>query len=108
MNRHVGSHSPKVGLFVAAILVLSGLSACDGSSQDPLVGTWTFSGQVPAIVNIALSVNSDKTFTFVEQVAPATTPAGTMGAACITTDTFAATYAEMISGGTNTLTWTFT
>ena len=78
-----------------------------GIDLDPLVATWIFSGRVPALVAITLTFNSDKTLTFVEEVAPPTTPAGFVPDGCVTTDSFSATYAETVSGGVNTLTWTF-
>ncbi|HEV3193228.1 MAG TPA: hypothetical protein VGY54_22120 [Polyangiaceae bacterium] len=88
-----------------------GLLPCPdaGAVADPLVGTWTYSGNVPARVVITLTFNSDKTFAFVEQVAPAATPVPVDGGpeGCVTTHTFLGTYAETVSGGANTLTWTF-
>ena len=83
-----------------------GTTGNDG--RDPLLGTWTYSGHVPASVNITLTFNSDKTFIFAEDVAPANIPAGVVPTGCVTTDTYLGTYAETVSGGTNTITWTFT
>jgi hypothetical protein len=95
-----------------ALVAVFAIGACGGDdptpAQDPLLGTWTYSGAVPDEVTIALTFNPDKTFTFVEQVAPATEPAGFTPDGCVTTDTFSAKYAETVSGGTNSLTWTFT
>jgi hypothetical protein len=85
----------------------SGCPAKDSGTTDPLVGTWTFGGNVPDQVNIFLTLKSDKTFTFVETVAPWEYPAGYVPNGCVTTDTHLGTYAESVSGGTNTLTWTF-
>jgi hypothetical protein len=100
----------RIGWPVALVGALA-LGACGGDdpnpAQDPLLGTWTYSGSVPDEVTVALTFNPDKTFTFVEQLAPSTEPAGFMPDGCVTTDTFSAKYAEAVSGGTNTLTWTF-
>ena len=95
---------------LAGLLALSACSASDTSNtQSALVGTWTYRGNVPSFVNITLTFKGDKTFTFVEQIAPFSTPAGVMPAAgCVTTDTFSATYAEAVSGEVNTLDWAFT
>jgi hypothetical protein len=92
------------------VILLNALaaSACGSNGQDPLVGTWTYSGNVPAIVTINLAFKSDKTFTFVEEVAPPTTPAGSVPNGCVVTQTFSAAYAETVSAGMSTLTWTFT
>ena len=77
------------------------------AALDPLVGTWTFSGYVPAIVTITLTLKADKTFTLAETVAPLTTPVGYVANGCVTTHSLFGTYAEVISGSTNTLKWTF-
>ncbi len=77
------------------------------AASDPLVGTWQFNGHVPAIVTITLTFKSDKSFTFSETVAPATTPVGYFPNGCITTHSLYGTYAAAVSGGVNTLTWTF-
>ena len=92
----------------------SGASLSDAgepaASRDPLVGTWTFSGQVPAHVMIAVTFSADKTFTFVENVAPATTPAGSRPSSggCAVTLTISGTYVEAVLDGTSSLTWTMT
>jgi hypothetical protein len=85
----------------------AGCPVKDSGTTDPLVGTWTYSGNVPAQVNITLTFKADKTFTFVETVAPWGYPAGYVPNGCVTTDTYPGTYAESVPGGTNTLTWTF-
>jgi hypothetical protein len=92
----------------AAWLGAFALGACGGDDPGPLVGTWTYSGHVPAIVSITLTLRSDATFTFVEDVAPPTTPAGYKPDGCVTTHTYLGTYAGTVSGGASTLTWTFT
>jgi hypothetical protein len=75
--------------------------------RDPLVGTWIFTGNVPARVTSALSINPDGTFTCVEQVAPATLPAGAGQIPCVTTLAFSAKYIETVIDGMDTLMWTF-
>ncbi len=107
--------------FVGAVA----LSACSGSdpgvtgdpapiagnnipATDQLIGTWTFSGQVPARVDVTLTFNADQTFTWVEQVAPSSQPAGFVSDGCLTTDTMSAAYAETLSVGMPRLIWTFT
>jgi hypothetical protein len=74
------------------------------ATADPLVGTWNFSGSVPAIVKVAFTLNADKTFSFVEDVAPPTWPAGYVPNGCVTTDTFLGTYAATASTLTLTVT----
>ena len=76
-------------------------------APDPLVGTWTFSGHVPAIVTITLTFKADRSFTFSETVAPLITPVGYVPNGCITTHSLYGTYAAAASSGVNTLTWTF-
>jgi hypothetical protein len=100
---------------VGRIVTLVGalvLGACDGgsggASQASLVGGWTYSGHVPAIVTVALTFDRDQTFTFVEQVAPPTTPAGSGPSSCVTSHNFSAAYVQGVAGGVNTLAWTFT
>jgi hypothetical protein len=88
-----------------------GDAAGEGGGADRLLGTWTYSGKVPAQVTLAITFNSDKTCIIVEQVAPATTPAGhtnDSARGCTTTDTYLGTYTETDPAGTNTLTMTFT
>ena len=99
---------PVPTLFAVAFLIggLCSVASC-GSDDHELVGTWTFTGTGPAIVTLSLSFKPDKTCTFVEQVAPLTTPAGSQPNGCVATDTYACTYAESAAGSTNTLTWTF-
>jgi hypothetical protein len=63
---------------------------------------------VPAIITIALTFNPDGTFSAVEQVAPATTPAGAGPApGCATTDSYSGTYDVSDTGGKSTLTWSY-
>lgn len=90
----------------AADLSLADLPGDATASQDPLVGTWTFSGDVPDIVTITLTLNADKSFAFAETVAPLTLPAGTGPTTCVTTDYLHGSYAETAPGGVNTLTLT--
>ncbi len=82
-------------------------NATDG--PDPLVGAWTYSSRPPDPVAINLALNADKTFTFVEEVAPFGYPAGVVPVpGCATTHTFLGTYAEAVSGGAPMLLWTYT
>ncbi len=76
------------------------------AAQDPLVGTWTFSGHVPAIVTITFALKADWTFTLAETVAPPTWPAGYVPTSCVTTHSLFGTYAKSAPGGVNTLTLT--
>jgi hypothetical protein len=104
----------RVGLSVA-LLAAFALNGCRGESegaqgvtQDPLLGTWTYSGHVPAIVEVALTFSADKTLKLVEQIAPASEPAGAMADGCVTTDTLTGTYVEgMSAADIKTLSWTF-
>ncbi len=77
------------------------------ATVDPLIGTWSYSGHVPAIVTITLTLQADKTFTFSETVAPPTHPAGWVPTTCVTTHSLYGTYALTAPGGTPTVTWTF-
>jgi len=98
------------------LLALVAFTACGNTSdgapsvqRDPLLGTWKFSGHVPAIVDVSLTFDADKTLKLVEQVAPPTQPAGSTADGCVTTDTLTGTYVEGVSAaGLDTLTWTFT
>ncbi len=103
----------RVGLRLGWGVVLASalaLCACGGTSddatskQDPLLGAWTFSGNVPASVALTINLKDDKSFSFVETVAPFSRPAGVVDDGCVTTDTYLGTYAETAP---NTLTWTF-
>jgi len=58
-------------------------------------------------VNITLTLNADKTFTCIEDVAPISVPAGYVPTGCVTTDTYLGTYSVTVSGSTNTLNWNF-
>lgn len=97
--------SSHVGVIVSVGAALA-LAACSGQAQDSLVGSWTFSGNVPAIVTINLTFKADQTFTFVEQVAPSTTPAGSVPNGCVTTQSFSAAYAQTVASDVRRLTWT--
>jgi hypothetical protein len=89
----------RAGLIATLVGALT-LGGCGGAeSPAPLMGSWTYSGQVPAFVTVDLTFNPDQTFTFVEKVAPPTTPAGSTGNGCVTTHTFSAAYAETVAGG---------
>jgi hypothetical protein len=96
-----------------AAVIGSTFTACEGAggsaSTDPLlVGKWSYAGNDPFVVSAMLTLRSDKTFSFVENVQPVSIPAGTvLLAGCVTTDTYLGTYAASITGGTKTLTWTF-
>ena len=92
---------------IAADLTVADVPGDATAAADPLVGTWKFSGSVPAIVGITFTLNADKTFTFAETIAPPTWPAGYVPNACVTTDFLAGSYATTTSGGTNTLTLSF-
>src|SRR5258708_34886223 len=100
-------------ILAAALACASSLGACSGSgrsngdSSDPLVGTWTYSGRVPNIVNGTLTFKSDNSFAFVETVAPVTLPAGVVPGTCVTTDTYSGAYDETISCAVNNLGWSF-
>jgi hypothetical protein len=101
-------------LILALPIVLIGCSAEGGMADatapvdtDPLVGTWTVRARVPASVVVTLTVNPDNTFDFVEQVAPPSTPVGSVPDGCITTHRFSATYVDTAMAGANTLRWTF-
>lgn len=82
----------------------------DGAAEsiDPLVGSWTFSGRVPAVVFITLTFDADKTFGLDEQIAPGTWPAGYDGgpAGCVVSIRIAGTYDATASDEMRTLTWT--
>jgi hypothetical protein len=82
----------------------------DGGSGhlDPLVGSWTFSGSVPARVTVTLTFRPDGSFTMVETVAPSSYPAGYQPSSCVTTDTYLGTYSDGTVSGTSTLDLTFT
>src|ERR1700730_6907753 len=98
---------------VKAVVIRSLWGACGGAGgsrgTDPLlVGKWSYAGTDPFVVSATFTVRSDKTFSFVEGVQPASIPAGTvLLAGCVTTDTYLGTYAASITGGTKTLKWTF-
>jgi hypothetical protein len=103
-----GDGSTEKGL--AALTSDAGAAEDGGSSRaEALIGTWTFHGETPEIVDLAVTLRADKTFTFVEHVSPISVPAtsiaGPRDASCVTTDTYVGTYAEQ---GANQLTWTFT
>jgi hypothetical protein len=100
--------SARLSLTLIAAVSLTGFGACDSAHQSPLVGTWTYSGQVPAIVTVALTFKSDGTLVLIEDVAPPTRPAGVVADGCITTDTYFGKFKDTESGHANTLTWTFT
>ncbi len=103
----------------AAALALGACSASSSPSttsneQSPLVGTWTYSGSVPDSITVYVSFEANKAFTFVETVAPATTPAATPdagdlsgNAGCVVEDSYEGTYDTTSTGGTNTLTMNF-
>ena len=101
----------------ASVALLAGvLSACGGASSDPgngaeatdpLVGTWTYSGRVPAFVAITLTMRADNSFTFVEEVAPYSLPAGYVPNGCVTTETYLGTYAATLAGAKSSVSWTF-
>jgi hypothetical protein len=107
-----------IGFWIFTTLFSVALVGCGSSgddvnasdSLDPLVGTWTFNGHPPEPVSITLTFNPDKTFVLVEEVEPASIPAGAVvDTGCpAATDTYVGTYAESVSGGTNMLTWTYT
>ena len=82
--------------------------ASGSNNDDPLVGSWTFSGSVPEIITVTLTFDLDQSVTMVETVMPLTTPRGFMPTSCRTTDTYLGTYAEGVAGGTSTLDLTFT
>jgi hypothetical protein len=91
---------------VGVALALGG--GCGSSDPAPPVGTWTYSGNVPAIITIALTFDADGGFSAVEQVAPATTPAGGQPApGCATTDRYRGAYAVSEIGGNSSVTWTY-
>jgi hypothetical protein len=74
----------------ALAVLFCGALACSGSgssNRDPLIGSWTFSGSVPDLVTVTLTLSPDKTFTMLEAVAPPTLPAGTKPTSCMTMDT---------------------
>jgi hypothetical protein len=77
------------------------VGAC--GAQDPLVGVWKFDGAVPARVNVTFTLNDDRTFDYVENVAPPSYPAGYVPNGCVTTDSYSGTYSE----GASALTLTF-
>ena len=87
----------------------AGLGAPRGSTDPaPLVGTWTYSGRVPAVITIALTFNADGTFSALETVAPPTLPAGAVPSpGCQTTDTYAGTYVVLEADAKSTVTWTY-
>jgi hypothetical protein len=86
-----------------ATLITLVLGGCGTAAPEALVGVWTFKGSVPAIVDVTFTLNDNRTFTFAENVAPPTTPAGYAPDGCITADSYSGTYSE----GASTLTLTF-
>ncbi|SRR6266498_136704 len=94
-------------LLGAGLGIGGGCGSSTASAVAP-VGTWTYSGHVPAVITIALTFNADGTFAAVEQVAPASTPAGAPPApGCATTDTYAGTYDVSGADGQSTVTWSY-
>lgn len=108
-------------LCAAALILACGSSACGSSDDsdppaapshgvgsasqvpaDPLTGAWTYTGTVPDRITLLATMSPDGTFRFSETVKPFGLPAGAVDSTCVTTDTYAGTYAE---SGTNTLTW---
>lgn len=87
-----------------------GDGASDSRGPDPVVGSWTFRGEVPDIVTITLTFNSDKTFDMVETVAPSISIGGPGPSTCVATDTdtYTGTYAEGFGNGASMLDLTFT
>jgi hypothetical protein len=79
------------------------LGGCGADARDPLVGVWKFSGSVPAQVNVTFTLHEDRTFNYVETVAPLTHPAGHVPTGCVTTDSYSGAYSD----GNGTLTLTF-
>jgi hypothetical protein len=95
-------------IFLAFAIGALGIGGCGSNNPAPPVGTWTFSGGVPAIITIALTFNPEGNFSAVEQVAPPTSPAGAGPApGCATTDSYSGTYDVSDAGGKNTVTWTY-
>ncbi|HWL86817.1 MAG TPA: hypothetical protein VNO21_13495, partial [Polyangiaceae bacterium] len=99
------------GWFVVTASAGASIACSDAASGSAtpktLVGTWTFSGNVPNSLRATLTFNDDKTFKLVENLAPVTSPAGSHDPDCVTTDVYLGTYEETTSGATNLLTWTF-
>lgn len=84
------------------------MGGCASNNPAPPIGTWTFSGAVPAFITIALTFGPDGTFSAVEQVAPPTTPAGAQPAAgCATTDRYSGIYDVSDVSAKRTLSWTY-
>jgi hypothetical protein len=82
-------------------------TADERGAAEPVVGEWIYQGNLPGPVGVDLTFDSAKTFTFAETIAPATTPAGVNGNACVTTNTYLGTYALGVSGDMSALTWAF-
>lgn len=95
-------------LFSFFVVGALGVGGCGSSNPAAPIGTWTYSGRVPAIITIALTFDRDGTFSAVEQVAPASTPAGAEPASgCATTDRYSGTYDLSDTGGKSTITWIY-
>lgn len=98
---------PLVLISMFALVVVHG-GGCGSESQPRPIGTWTYSGNTPNIVTLALTFNADGTFGAVEQVAPLTRPAGlTPSPGCATTDSYSGRYDISSTSGTSTVTWTY-
>jgi hypothetical protein len=92
---------------LASVFLVGACGSGTGTGSAPLLGTWTYSGSVPAFVNVTLTFKSDNSFTFVEDVAPFSRPAGVDPNTCVTTDIYDGTHRETTSGGAGALTLNF-
>jgi hypothetical protein len=86
------------------------------AAVDPLVGTWRWTGYSPGPTALSVTFNADNTFAFVEQVQPASLPAGSSPLpppgfdpdSCVPVLFCNGTYEEMVSQGVHVLNWMFT
>jgi hypothetical protein len=113
------ARTSRVASFAALVTAALALGACGGKAEqvyEPglLVGTWTYSGSVPDIVTVHVTFDADKTFTFVETVAPWGYPAADADSSsnagyggCVVSDSYAGTYDTTDSVGASTLTMNF-
>jgi hypothetical protein len=85
-------------------------------ATDPLLGTWRWTGQSPGPTALSVTFNADNTLAFVEQVQPASLPAGSPPLPplgfdpdrCLPILFCNGMYEGTVSQGVHVLNWTFT